>query len=69
MGGFFLYVFNDIIYSYSTCLGRVRDLSEPSNFGVRSSFDLQDGILDALKDHINSKYGSIFIVYVSNKFL
>lgn len=43
------------INSYSTCLGRVRDLQDSSRFGVESSFDLKDGLLDSLKDYINSK--------------
>lgn len=44
-----------IYLSYSTCLGRVRDLKTSSRFGVQDKFDLQDGLLDTFKDSINSK--------------
>ncbi|GAA5804066.1 hypothetical protein HPULCUR_009552 [Helicostylum pulchrum] len=49
-------------YCYSTCLGRVRDLSEDPSFGVKSSFELQDGVLDTLKDYINVSPNGIMFV-------
>ncbi|KAG2233310.1 hypothetical protein INT48_007746 [Thamnidium elegans] len=49
-------------YCYSTCLGRVRDLSEDPSFGVKSSFELQDGLLDTLKDYINISPNGIMFV-------
>ncbi|KAI9260852.1 hypothetical protein EDC94DRAFT_519975 [Helicostylum pulchrum] len=49
-------------YCYSTCLGRVRDVSEDPSFGVKSSFELQDGVLDTLKDYINVSPNGIMFV-------
>ncbi|KAG1119475.1 hypothetical protein G6F42_012967 [Rhizopus arrhizus] len=49
-------------YCYSTCLGRIRKPDEPSRLGVLPSFEPDDGLLDALKDHINVSPNGIMFV-------
>ncbi|KAI8378836.1 putative DNA polymerase zeta catalytic subunit [Choanephora cucurbitarum] len=49
-------------YCYSTCLGRIRSPGEDSRFGVLDEFELQDGLLDKLKDFVNiSPNGVMFV--------
>ncbi|RCH87381.1 DNA polymerase zeta, partial [Rhizopus stolonifer] len=49
-------------YCYSTCLGRIRQPQSDSRFGVLESFELEEGLLDALKEHINvSPNGVMFV--------
>ncbi|KAI8374784.1 hypothetical protein BD560DRAFT_393226 [Blakeslea trispora] len=49
-------------YCYSTCLGRIRNPGEESRFGVLDEFELQDGMLEKLKDFVNvSPNGVMFV--------